>query len=164
MRYRCLTTLLLLLLLLTSPALAGMQPGDPLPDFTLTTMTGKPFNSAGLRSRQPVVLIFWATWCQVCKREIPRLNKLFSTLSPRGVRFLGINVGINDSTAKALRYARKYQIRYPLFFDEGSRLSRRFGILGTPTIVIADHRGIIRYRGNTIPDNIEQIFGQTGQP
>ena len=158
MRYHLQIIFFLILLVLPITVFAAVQPGDTMPNFSLTTMKGETIDYANIRGKEPIMLIFWATWCPLCREEVPHLNDLYSKLGPKGMRFIGINVGINDSVAKAERYAQKYKIKYPLFFDEGSLLSKKFRVLGTPTILIVDRHGIIQFRGNAVPDNLEQAF------
>jgi peroxiredoxin len=71
---------------------------------------------------------------------------------------LAINVGINDSEARAKRYAKKYKISYPVAFDEESRVTKLFNVQGTPTIIITDRRGIVRYRSGAYPDDLAEHF------
>src|SRR5262245_17181343 len=54
---------------------AGIQVGNPAPDFQLATMDGAPISAADLRG-QPAVIVFWTSWCPVCKEEAPRINAL----------------------------------------------------------------------------------------
>ncbi len=43
-------------------------------------------------------------------------------------------------------------------FDEGSAVTRRFKILGAPTVIVIDKSGVVRYRASGVPDNLEQHF------
>ena len=55
-----------------SPAVVGSHPlvGQPAPGFTLTTLDGRQVSLAEYRGR-PVVVNFWASYCEPCKIEFP---------------------------------------------------------------------------------------------
>ena len=138
----------------------SLEVGDVMPDFVVETLGGETISSSEIKGRHPVMLVFWATWCPNCKREIPHINELLSEFGSQGMRFLGINVGVNDSAKKAARYVKKYKVKYPIVFDEGSKVTRSFGVQGTPTIIIADREGIVRYHGFNVPDDMDSHFEQ----
>ncbi len=74
------------------------------------------------------------------------------------MEFIGINVGVNDSEEKIRRFAEKYKMNYPIYFDKGSSLTREFKVNGTPTVIIVDKSGIVRYRGVAAPLNLDVYF------
>ena len=70
----------------TAPA-AG-EIGSRLPDFSLKDLQGREISSADLRGK--VVLIdFWATWCQPCKKEMPGYQKLLDRYGSQGFVVIG---------------------------------------------------------------------------
>lgn len=152
---------LLLLGVLTFPlSLQAAQVGEAMPSFTLTTLDGKLMDSKDIIGKKSVLFVFWATWCPNCKAEIPQINEMVAEFEPQGMLFLGVNVGVNDSEKKVRRYAEKYQIHYPLYFDQKSQLTREFGVTGTPTVIIVDKNGIVRYRDITPPADLLPHFAE----
>ncbi len=150
-------TRIIVLFLLLLPVTAGaVDVEDSAPDFTLKTMDNGEIRYSDIRGRAPLFVVFWATWCPVCKEEIPRLKEIYSKFKPKGLEFIAINVGVNDSVNKVRRYMKKYAIHYPVAFDKGSTVTRLYGVQGTPTIVIIDRRGTVRYRSATIPGDIAE--------
>jgi peroxiredoxin len=141
-------------------SLEAAQVGEQMPSFSITTLDGKVIDSSTIIGKKPVFLIFWATWCPNCKSEIPHINEMTEEFGSQGMIFLGINVGVNDSIKKVRRYAEKYQIRYPLYFDEESQLTRKFKVAGTPTVIIIDKSGIIRYRNVAPPPDLLAHFDE----
>jgi cytochrome c biogenesis protein CcmG/thiol:disulfide interchange protein DsbE len=129
--------------------------GDVAPAFTLTTTDGSSLNSEEIRKKEPILLVFWATWCSVCRREIRDLKKIYAAYESAGIRFLAINIAVNDSTAKVRRFMKRYKVTYPVSFDEGSRVTSDFGIQGTPTTIVVDKKGIIRYRSAALPPDLD---------
>lgn len=112
------------------------------------------------RGKVPVLLYFWATWCTSCKEEMPKLNRIAADFGPKGLAVIGINVGVNDSVRKAKAYRKKHGLEFPLLFDEGTRVTRSYGVWGAPTILIMDSRGIVRFRGASLPDDLEVYISQ----
>lgn len=144
------------LLLAAGPAWsAGV--GAPAPDFRLSTLEGKPVGLADFKG-QPLLLVFWATWCPTCREEVPRINRIAAEYGPKGLAVLAINVGSNDSPDKAAKFRDRHQMAYPVAFDQGSRVTRAFGVFGIPTILLVDRQGGIIYRGVTAPADMAAYF------
>jgi peroxiredoxin len=156
-RFQRMVGIILLLLVAATPAWS-LGVGEAAPDFKLTTLDGKPVTLADYKGKKPLMLVFWATWCPVCKKEIPQINRMAADFGPKGLAVLAVNVGVNDSAAKAAAYRDKYGLDYPVAFDEGSTVTRAFGVAGTPTILIADKNGIVRYRGSAVPEDLTDHF------
>ena len=72
--------------------------------------------------------------------------------------FLAIDVGINDSQKKVVRYVKKYGIDYPVAFDSGSKITKLYGVMGTPTIMIVDRSGFVKFKGAAVPDDLGDHF------
>ena len=95
----------------TTPAAGDI--GSRLPDFSLTDLQGREISSAGLRGK--VVLIdFWATWCQPCKKEMPGYQKLLDRYGPKGLAVIGFKFDTMQDTEDPVRFARKIGVHYPL--------------------------------------------------
>ena len=134
----------------TDPVTAktGTAIGDTAPNFQLASIGGAPISLADLRG-QPAVLVFWTAWCPVCKEEAPHFNQLAAQYEPRGVRVLGIN--IQDSLARTESGIKDFGIRYAVVRDADAAVARLYKVTGTPTIVILDRQGTVRYFGNELP-------------
>lgn len=134
----------------TDPVTAktGSAIGDTAPNFQLASIGGASISLADLRG-QPAVLVFWTAWCPVCKEEAPQFNQLAAQYEPRGVRVLGIN--IQDSLARTESGIKDFGIRYAVVRDADAAVARLYKVTGTPTIVILDRRGTVRYFGNELP-------------
>ncbi len=134
----------------TSQALATSKVGDRAPDFSATTLDGKRVSLSDYLGKKPVYLVFWATWCPNCLKEIPEINALKTKFNDR-LAILAINVGINDSADAARKYQQEHHMQYPVVFDDGSVISSAYGVVGTPTQLLIGTDGIIRYRGSKTP-------------
>ena len=85
-----LTLLIFFSIFLSGMASPPLRVGGPAPDFELETMKGNAFKSSDLKNKT-VILNFWATWCVSCTKEMPELNKAYSSLKNNDVEILAIN-------------------------------------------------------------------------
>ncbi len=155
--FRLIFVAITLLVCTAAPGLA-VHVGEPAPDFSLVASDGTALSLSDFRNKGPLMVVFWATWCGYCATEIPKIEKVLADFRARGLSVIAVNVAVNDSVRRMNAYRDKYRITYPLAFDEGSIMTRTYGIYGTPAVVILDRRGIVRYRGTTVPENIEENF------
>ncbi len=117
--------------------------GSRLPEFSVKDLRGKELSSADLKGK--VVLVdFWATWCQPCKREMPGYQKLFDLYGKRGLAVIGFKFDTMTDAEDPLLFARRIGVRY-LLAVVSEELRQKFGgIEGLPTTMLYDRRGVLR--------------------
>ena len=126
-----------------------VQPGDQIPDFTLTlfdgyTYEGKTGISLSELSGKVVVINFWASWCKLCEQEAAELEAAWQYYQPGGqVVFLGADYV--DTEAEARAYLKKFSLTYPNGPDLGTRISQLFRIKGVPETYFIDQQGVLQY-------------------
>ena len=125
--------------------IAAGEIGSRLPDFTVKDLQGHEISSGDLRGK--VVLIdFWATWCQPCKKEMPGYQKLLDRYGSRGFAVVGFKFDTMTDTEDPLLFAKEIKVRYPLVVAAND-LKRKFGgVEGLPTTMIYDRQGILRQK------------------
>lgn len=116
-------------------------------DLQGRTIQGKPFRLSQMRGR-PVVLHYWATWCEPCKQDIKRLRSLQARYQKAGLQLVGVN--IDNSRDQAIEYLRENALPWTQLFEEGglegSPLSRQFGVQTLPTMMLIDSKGrVVRH-------------------
>jgi thiol-disulfide isomerase/thioredoxin len=90
-----------------------------------------------------LVVNFWATWCEPCRREIPLLKSLQTEYAANGLEIVGIAV---DSREEVAKYVSSHGIAYPVLLGErgGLESARAFGMdVVLPFSVFADRAGHI---------------------
>jgi cytochrome c biogenesis protein CcmG/thiol:disulfide interchange protein DsbE len=90
---------------------------------------------------RPVVVNFWASWCQPCRDEAEVLERFAQEYGPRGVAFVGVNVW--DSADKARAFLAEYAVSYPNGLDAGGGAAIDFGLTGLPETFFVDREGRI---------------------
>src|SRR5215510_4344288 len=94
-------------------AIAAGEIGSKLPEFKVQDLRGQELSSADLHGK--VVLIdFWATWCQPCKKEMPGYQKLLDRYGSQGFVVVGLKFDTMMDTEDPVRFARRIGVRYPL--------------------------------------------------
>jgi thiol-disulfide isomerase/thioredoxin len=98
-----------------SPAtVTPRQIPEVVPEIAMPDRAGTRRKLSEWRGR-PLLINFWATWCEPCRREIPLLQRLRSQYSGEGLEVIGIAV---DSRDAVLKYAEEMHIDYPVLIGE----------------------------------------------
>lgn len=119
--------------------------GSHLPEFSVKDLHGHEISSSQLRGK--VVLIdFWATWCQPCKKEMPGYQALLNKYGPRGFAVVGFKFDTMMDSEEPAIFARKLGIRYPLAVASDEIKDKFGGIEGLPTTMLYDRDGILRQK------------------
>lgn len=115
------------------------QSGQKFPDFTLESLDGEKITLSEL-ANQPIVINFWATWCDPCKEEMPLFEAVYSENS--GIVVLGVNY--NEPANIIRRFVEERGITFPILLDADGKLAERFQVFGFPTTYFIDRDGILR--------------------
>ena len=94
-----------------------------------------------------LVLEFWSFKCPVALAYNERLAALQSKYRDRGVAFLAIASNKNESPIEVRRNRENLKLAFPVLLDRDGAMADRLGATHTPSIVILDGAGMLRYRG-----------------
>ena len=127
----------------TESVIAAGEIGSRLPNFSLKDLQGREISLTDLRGK--VVLIdFWATWCQPCKKEMPGYQKLVGTYGSRGFAVIGFKFDTMMDMEDPALFAKKIGVRYPLVVATDDLKQKFGGVEGLPTTLLYDRQGILR--------------------
>jgi cytochrome c biogenesis protein CcmG/thiol:disulfide interchange protein DsbE len=117
---------------------SGKHPAAP--NFVLRRLDGHgKLKLSSLRGKA-VVINFWASWCDPCKRETPRLERSWRRWQKRGVVFVGVDV--LDFSGDARSFLRHYKVSYPVVHDgSGEKVVGPYGLTGYPETFFVDRKG-----------------------
>src|SRR5579859_2715858 len=123
--------------------IAAGEIGSRLPAFSVKDLQGHEISSADLRGK--VVLIdFWATWCQPCKKEMPGYQKLLDRYSSLGMAVVGFKFDTMRDMEDPVQFAKTIGVGYPLTVATDDLKQKFGGIEGLPTTLLYDRDGILR--------------------
>lgn len=153
----------LAVLLLVTPAQAAAPPtkaGGPaleFKDIRFLTRTLDDFPKS-----KAYVLVFTSTTCPLVQRYLPALNRMEKEYRDKGVQFVAVNVGAEDSIAAMAAQAVEYDAAFPFVKDVDARCAATLGVKRTPEVVVLDGTRQVRYRGRI--DDQYRIGGAKPKP
>jgi cytochrome c biogenesis protein CcmG/thiol:disulfide interchange protein DsbE len=144
---------------------AGQKPaphiGAPAIPFDLKTLDGR---SISLRSfsGKPLMMNFFASWCDPCREEMPLINELAARAENNGYSVLA--VAVEDSRAAVTEYAKEFKLIFPIALDLNSTVKRAYRIFGPPATFFIDSEGIIRdvVIGPLTPERVSAALKNAG--
>jgi len=134
-------------------AIAAPVMASTAPDFALRSVAGGNHRLSEHRG-EVVALLFWASWCGDCRRELERFERLRVTYAPAGLVVL--SVSLDEEPARAATIAAAAGIDYPVLLDAGKKISRTYQADRLPLILLIDRNGVIRARHDALDEREER--------
>jgi len=128
----------------TAPARATRV--DPAVQLQALNGSTSTFPAAG--RGKVVVLDLWASWCQACRIELPKLQRLANSSAGDDLMVVAINVGEDRKTAQA--YAAELKLSLPIYVDPSFRFARSVGARQFPSVIVLDRHGSIVLRARKL--------------
>lgn len=133
-----------------------LRVGAKAPDFEIETIDGEDVVLSQMKNDYTLV-IFWATWCENCKEEIPRINEAISLFKRAKVDIVAIS--INEEEADIKKYVKDNSISFKVASDllgwEG-KIVTDYAVYATPSMFIVDRNMNIVAK----PITGEQLFSE----
>ena len=138
---------------------AGERPAAP--SERLPLLAGGEGSIADWRGK-PVLVNFWASWCDPCKDEAPLMERAHRRLRAKGGTVLGVTV--DDATEDSRAFMREFGISFPSLRDVEGRLGEEFGTTGVPESFAVDREGrvIAVSRGQVSREFVDDALRRVG--
>jgi thiol-disulfide isomerase/thioredoxin len=134
---------------------------EPAPRFTAKTLDGEKFSSESLKGK--VVLVqFWATWCQYCRRDQPSVDAIVGDFADKGLVVLAVNVG--EPKRKVKQYLAESPRACRIVLMEDTNLAALYAARSYPLYVLIDREGNLagRQNGAAGEDALRRLLHKAG--
>ena len=160
MKNKKLTTLLSLVLLMVSLTTLAQVPvkeipadygyivkiGDQMPAFSTTLTNGKSLSNSDFKGKI-VMLQFTASWCSVCRKEMPFIERDIWQKQKNNKDFVLVGIDLDEPLEKVIKFKDDIKITYPLALDPGGKIFHLVAAekAGVTRNIILDKHGKIVY-------------------
>ena len=127
--------------------------GDQLPDISLTMLNGEKWTNKNFENKV-VVIQFTGSWCGVCKREMPHLEKrVWQKFKSEDFILLGID--IKDTKEKAEAFVKLTGVTYPIAHDPEASIFSQFTLdgAGVTRNIVVNKKGEIVFLTRLFDEN-----------
>jgi thiol-disulfide isomerase/thioredoxin len=124
-------------------------PHRPPIEAQVTTLDGRTLPISALRGKVTAVN-FWATWCGVCIKEMPRMVEAWRRHAPRGYEMVAI--AVRDEKDKVSEFSTRRALPFTVALDAGDAATRFGNVRITPTTFLIDRNGRVLKRFVGEPD------------
>ncbi|MFC1531172.1 TlpA family protein disulfide reductase [Gemmatimonadota bacterium] len=124
----------------------GIERGSVPEAPTLANVQGGEVDLGQYFGDGPVLIEFWATWCENCEALHPRMLEAHERYGDR-LTFVAIAVAVGQSERRVRGHLEKHPVPYPTLWDGRGEAVRAFETPATSYIVILDAAGRVAYTG-----------------
>ncbi len=129
------------------PGTVSAESRNVAPDWVLTSADGETVRLSEEVSKQPVILLFWATWCPYCKALMPHLQSL---RLEHGVKIKILAINFKDKDGDPVAFVRNAAYDFTVLPD-GDTVAAAYRIYATPGVIIVDQDQEIRFDLRSLP-------------
>lgn len=147
----------------TAAPLEAQAVGSRATPITVTALDGTAVTLDAKAAGRPMLLEFWATWCEVCAALMPTMRDAHARYG-QAVDFVGVNVTVNESKRRVRAWVTREKPPYQVIYDESGAAVRAYHAPATSYVVIVDSTGIIRYTGSGSDQDLSAALAQVVAP
>lgn len=149
-----------------APSAGEARVGERPPAFELPAVPGGRFQGrfdlGPHLGEHPVVILFWATWCQPCKQQLPLYEQLYQRYKEQGLQVVAISMDDASTISRAGPVASRLNLSFPVVSDLDSAVTARLNNRrAAPFTVWIDRRGRIvkEMEGFTLAERSDIVRG-----
>lgn len=125
------------------------------PNFSSKDTEGNEISLSSLRGNN-ILLVFWATWCGYCKKELPDLKNFVEKYREKIIVLTIVN---QESPEVVREYAEQEKLNFPILIDNTGQIWNAYLVRGTPSHFLIDKEGKIlaSWPGYASKENLEVL-------
>ena len=136
---------------------AGLAVGSRAPVVVVKDLDGQSVNLGRYIGHKPVLLEFWATWCEICRDLMPTVRAAHQEFGDR-VAFFGVNVTVNQTPERVRKYVAAEHPPFRTLYDEEGVSIRAYEAPTTSYVVIIDRAGKVAYTGTGAAQDLASVL------
>lgn len=116
--------------------------GSAAPNFVFTELnTGEKFKLSDQKDKG-IIVNFWGTWCEPCKREMPFMNEIYQKYQNKGIELFALNASESDFVVK--KFVSEYNLKFPIGIDNNQEILNMYNVNPLPTTFFVSPNGKIK--------------------
>ncbi len=112
------------------------------PPFEHALLSGDSVSLQELRG-SPVIINFWATWCEPCRLEMPILQSTYNEYSAQGLRVLAVNLGESEGVVRD--WVEEMRLTIDIVLDAKQEIETLYLLRGVPSTYVLAPNGVITH-------------------
>ena len=125
---------------------SGIDIGTTGPAAAVETLDGKAADLSQYVGKGPVLIEFWATWCENCHELEPTLKAVAQKYAGK-VKFVGVAVSVNQSPERVKLFVAKHGLPGDHYYDRKGKATSNYDVPATSYVVVLDKAGKVVYTG-----------------
>jgi peroxiredoxin len=117
--------------------------GAPAPKFESSSVNGKGKVSISGLNGKVVIVDFWATWCEPCRKSFPKLQELNVKYKASGMQLVGVSE--DDDKSGIAEFGSSLSADFPLVWDADKGIAGKWSPGSMPSTFIVDRSGVVRF-------------------
>jgi thiol-disulfide isomerase/thioredoxin len=115
--------------------------GSQAATFAVDSMNGG--GKMALQNGKIMIVDFWATWCEPCKKSFPKLQELYLKYKASGLEIVALSE--DDDKGGIVDFAKTYGAKFPVGWDGDKSIAKKYQPKSMPSTFIVDRKGVIRF-------------------
>ena len=116
---------------------------NPAPEVAGDNINGKGKLSLAQWKGKVVLVDFWATWCEPCKKSFPKIEELRVKYGSAGFEVVGVSEDDEGNGVKD--FGAKHGAKFPLLWDKDKSIANKWHPPNMPSSFIVDKKGVVRF-------------------
>ena len=126
--------------------------GGSVSDFTLDDVDGRAHSLSDYLGNNVILISFWATWCEPCKKEMDQLQRLFDAHKDKGLVILSISMDEPETQGDARPFVKQRGFTFPVLLDAETLVTNQLNprrsapfslIIGRDQRITWEHEGYV---------------------